>query len=545
MWRTTLTDRYNQVTELPSRQIPQQPTPQAGLDGASEKPEYEYNELFGLRTKLSNLKARLTGRSKRQQSISERCRSLSQPSVGLPVDDVEDTSEEESLIDRIDGLERRIQQQQTDIQPVKVLFDRAQRQPSSFDRRQILEWESQLRQHQKKARKAFEALWRAEDKLDKLQARQRRESQQVTACQRTPSQAVSYDDSQRDYQRRRSQSAARGDYQDAEMVNAQSPLQSEDEDEPRLFTLPRNHHSTRRAAPRCARSSVSEASQRRGSQQTDHDPSTQVFEDVFNAIRQRHLFELDRGISPLNAAPLFNHAEWHAGTYQQASNPFNSSPYAFPFPSGGPAHAHDHTFPSGSGSYYQRTFGEPEPPTYHMPTPQPPPYNALLAEEARRIFLAYDVQWNSLSLSDPKIPYPARALRAESLDDRSSIWALDLPPVDRWSRDDVAKANVQTFFLGVVDLAPAYHENAGRLTMGFDGSEASHRQVARLVEVLKKEKIRWHSDRLGRRNGELLGMNEVLQNDFYARTVFHAVCELMQVGLDWLEEDGRVSSDAI
>lgn len=92
------------------------------------------------------------------------------------------------------------------------------------------------------------------------------------------------------------------------------------------------------------------------------------------------------------------------------------------------------------------------------------------------------------------------------------------------------QANTQAFFLGAVGLAPRYSENPGtaRLQMGFDRSQASPAQVKELVDILKKEKMRWHSDRLGRRSGAQPGVvNETLQKDDRARAVFHAVCELM------------------
>ena len=93
------------------------------------------------------------------------------------------------------------------------------------------------------------------------------------------------------------------------------------------------------------------------------------------------------------------------------------------------------------------------------------------------------------------------------------------------------QANAQAFFLGVVGLSPYYTEagGAGRVQMGFSKARATPAQVRDLVDMLKKEKVRWHSDRLGRRNGgTMAGPNEALQRDEKARAVFHAVCELME-----------------
>jgi hypothetical protein len=93
------------------------------------------------------------------------------------------------------------------------------------------------------------------------------------------------------------------------------------------------------------------------------------------------------------------------------------------------------------------------------------------------------------------------------------------------------QANVQAFFLGAVGLSPVYSETGpGKLVMSFDKVKASDQQVRDLIDVLKKEKVRWHSDRLGRRNGgSANGPNTTLQQDERARAVFHAVCELMEV----------------
>ncbi|GAB7366844.1 hypothetical protein MBLNU230_g1014t1 [Neophaeotheca triangularis] len=463
-----------------------------------------------------------------------------------------DSVEEEYLTNRIDELERCIQADQTDVQPIKALFNRAQRHPSSFDRRQILDWESEIRRHQKRTRRFFETLWREEDKLDKLQARQRRESQRPLKRQmsqpRTASQRGSRQGSRPSI--RASRSRIEADSESVASMSTQS--HSNDEEEPRLYTLPPNHPSTRRAAPRCARPSVSEASTRRGSQHTDHNPSTQAFEQVLNAMRQQqHPLEpdniQDRNISPLTAAPILNYTGWepHASYHsERLTNPTNIGAFTFGSSSRSHSHVYNHPF-YGPGSYYQQTYADSEVPGHYTPPHQPPPYNALLAEEAKRIFAIYDNSWNSLPHNDPNIPYPARALEAASLDDFSSLWAPDLPRVDNWSRDDIAKANVTTFFLGVVDMTPAYPEIAGRMAMGFDKSTAFYRQVKQLVDILKKEKIRWHSDRLGRRNGGLTGANETLPNEFHARTVFHSVCELMQIAQNWLEENATVSSDAV
>lgn len=97
------------------------------------------------------------------------------------------------------------------------------------------------------------------------------------------------------------------------------------------------------------------------------------------------------------------------------------------------------------------------------------------------------------------------------------------------------QANAQAFYLGVVGLKPEYTDSShGQIECGFAKSSATPEQIKQLVDLLKKEKPRWPSDRLGRRNGGVLGgiPNESLQKDERARAVFHAVCELMDRALE-------------
>jgi hypothetical protein len=171
------------------------------------------------------------------------------------------------------------------------------------------------------------------------------------------------------------------------------------------------------------------------------------------------------------------------------------------------------------------------PPAAAVAAPQPPA-TALQPDEAKRLYHAYNDQWTALSSTNPDIPYPARGLHEGGLLAREAIWAPTVRThVAHWSDDMVMKANAQAFFLGVAGLTPRYTENpaSGRIEVGFDRGAASPAQVHRLVEVLKREKVRWHSDRLGRRNGGAGGVNEALQKNVKARAVFHAVCELMEV----------------
>lgn len=185
---------------------------------------------------------------------------------------------------------------------------------------------------------------------------------------------------------------------------------------------------------------------------------------------------------------------------------------------------------TGGGHHFRQT---PSTATFPIPTPNPkPPRSLLKPEEAKQLFQIYNERWNALTPVDPGIPFPCRGMQAAALNTRDAIWApLVSSPIATWSEETVMQANAQAFFLGVVGLTPQYTEapGTGRIVMGYDKARASPEQLRELVEILKKEKTRWHSDRLGRRNGGVAGPNEVLQRDERARAVFHAVCELMEV----------------
>jgi hypothetical protein len=89
------------------------------------------------------------------------------------------------------------------------------------------------------------------------------------------------------------------------------------------------------------------------------------------------------------------------------------------------------------------------------------------------------------------------------------------------------QANTALFFVLALGFRPIVSDS-GSVT--FDRASTAEADVRGLIGVLKKEKMRWHSDRLGRRNEDVIGggVNEVLQRDERARAVFHGVCELME-----------------
>lgn len=92
------------------------------------------------------------------------------------------------------------------------------------------------------------------------------------------------------------------------------------------------------------------------------------------------------------------------------------------------------------------------------------------------------------------------------------------------------QANTALFFIIALGLKPIISDS-GIVT--FNRATTPEADVRGLLSVLKKEKMRWHSDRLGRRNEEIVGggVNEALQRDERARAVFHGVCALMEFAL--------------
>lgn len=92
------------------------------------------------------------------------------------------------------------------------------------------------------------------------------------------------------------------------------------------------------------------------------------------------------------------------------------------------------------------------------------------------------------------------------------------------------QANTALFFIIALGLKPTISDS-GIVT--FNRATTPEADVRGLLGVLKKEKMRWHSDRLGRRNEEIVGggVNEALQRDERARAVFHGVCALMEFAL--------------
>nr|OQO17990.1 hypothetical protein B0A51_14230 [Rachicladosporium sp. CCFEE 5018] len=158
----------------------------------------------------------------------------------------------------------------------------------------------------------------------------------------------------------------------------------------------------------------------------------------------------------------------------------------------------------------------PDPPLQTFP-------NALRPDEALNLYETYNNRWRALTSIDALVPYPTRSLKAASLLDPTTI---PHPTAPDWSSEQIMQANTQLFFLLAFKLQPVVMPNG---TIQVDRANVLETNVTALKAALKKEKMRWHSDTLGRRNGGGTLVNGGLQKDEKARAVFHGVCGLMEI----------------
>lgn len=263
-----------------------------------------------------------------------------------------------------------------------------------------------------------------------------------------------------------------------------------------VFGPPRQHGHTHRRSVHVSGSSAFDAS------------PFAAFDSLFANLRSMHgsmhqqVFEMP-GMSSSRSST----AQSHPSTARpQASRPSTTR---------GPS-------PRRARSSYKRT-------AYTAPRATPPS-TMLKPEEAQNLFESYADRWGTLAATGPKVPYPARGLKSTNLVARDTLWAPSVrSPVDTWSEETVMKANTHAFFLGAVGMSPSYSEGPGAtIQLGIDKASGSSAQLQQLVTMLKKERVRWHSDRLGKRNAGNSGTNEALQNDTRARAVYHGVCELLE-----------------
>ncbi|KAL9096530.1 MAG: hypothetical protein Q9165_001527 [Trypethelium subeluteriae] len=152
-------------------------------------------------------------------------------------------------------------------------------------------------------------------------------------------------------------------------------------------------------------------------------------------------------------------------------------------------------------------------------------------EQAKARLDRYNSRWERLSSTQIPVPFPI-----PSLYDRSKL------PMLRgtgWTDDTAARANIKLFFLQAFGLSLKFRSlNAviGTYLTGLD----EHR-LTKLIEQLKKERLRWHPDRLGQRHNGHEGINQALVDDGQAKSMLISVNELLagcKRGVDALRADG-------
>ncbi|KAK4978517.1 hypothetical protein LTR66_010547 [Elasticomyces elasticus] len=201
------------------------------------------------------------------------------------------------------------------------------------------------------------------------------------------------------------------------------------------------------------------------------------------------------------------------------------------------------SFEAGSSSRRRRPrYPMQHPANGHAPLQPQGATTAPSGAEARASYERYTDRWAALSSADTDIAYPTTSLRCAPLLDPSTVPAgpVSTTPPSEWSSEKIMQANVMSFFLLAAGLRPRFvNGENGKMRVEFrsegsvggwgerDGVEVE--RVRGVVEVLKKERVRWHSDRLARRSGELA-------SDERARAVFHGVCELLATCEDWIRE---------
>lgn len=265
-------------------------------------------------------------------------------------------------------------------------------------------------------------------------------------------------------------------------------------------------------------------------------PQSDTFEHFPGAFGDRGLFDephSSRGaFDPFGGFRVFDRlfADMDSSFHAHGNARVNSNGFHFFAGRGGTSFKRT-TFPN-TGPSSRRTRSSRFDDNINMnPQPMPAiPTNPLRAAEAAQLFKTYNNRWNALSATFPTIPYPTRTLLAPALADPSTI---PHPAGQAWSTEQTMQANTALFFLLALGFKPVISDS-GAVT--FNRVTADEASIRALVGVLKKEKMRWHSDRLGRRNEEIAdgGVNEALQQDERARAVFHGVCGLMELAIEKL-----------
>ncbi|KAI9714538.1 MAG: hypothetical protein M1820_000500 [Bogoriella megaspora] len=135
---------------------------------------------------------------------------------------------------------------------------------------------------------------------------------------------------------------------------------------------------------------------------------------------------------------------------------------------------------------------------------------------------SYNEEWDKLEPNSAAIPFPCKKLSAGDISRVSLLYPRRGFYMDP---DHTAIANIQAFFLAAFDLKPRYWESARHLKMGFEEA-AEKSKVEALKEQLKKDRFRYHPDKLGQRT-EGAENSGPLQDNPTAKLVHLAVSRLL------------------
>ena len=139
-------------------------------------------------------------------------------------------------------------------------------------------------------------------------------------------------------------------------------------------------------------------------------------------------------------------------------------------------------------------------------SPSMPSYSSNMLQnqkfdEARQMLDQYNRAWELLDKRDANVPYPTVFGTIEELADPSHIYSPHTSAPSTWALDKIMQVNAEAFFQRGMGIRPLYAETRGILRT-LDGlPTATDRQLHDLAEYLKKERNRWHPDKLLLRGG--------------------------------------------
>ena len=109
----------------------------------------------------------------------------------------------------------------------------------------------------------------------------------------------------------------------------------------------------------------------------------------------------------------------------------------------------------------------------------------------------YNEKWNTLDPYSPAVPYPTHTHVAKDISS-SKLTASGGGERLQWTAEEMTIANIQAFFLVELGIRPRYWLYQRQIKMGF--SEVTPlEKIQTLKRQLKKERFRWHPDKMGAR----------------------------------------------